>query len=337
MVKIGIVGAGFTGYMHTEVYKQFPDIKIAGIADIKGDRAKYLAEKTGTIPFYSIDSFLSKPDITIIDLCIPTYLHKEFVLKIAESGKDIICEDPIALKIEDAEEMIKKCQEKKIRLMIGDIIRFWPEYSYLKKVYDTKRFGNLLSITFTRLSSKPLLSADNWVLNNDYSGGPLLDIHIHDIDFLLYLTGKKPEKVYTAGKKTDNIYEHIYTTYKFSDGIIANAECGWDLPRNYPSLTSFTGIFEKAVVEYNSRNKPSLIIYYADGKTDRPLIETKTIQTPEGNTINLGGYFYKLRYLIEHTIANKPFQVVNSNNILTSLQIVSKEKESLETDKEVLI
>ncbi|MCL5408706.1 MAG: Gfo/Idh/MocA family oxidoreductase [Candidatus Omnitrophica bacterium] len=337
MIKIGIVGAGWAGYIHTEVYKQFPDIKVVGIADIKGERAKALADKTGTIPFYSIDSFLSRPDITIIDVCVPTYLHKEYVLKAAELGKDIICEDPVALTVQDADEMIKKCTEKNVRFMIGDLMRFWPEYSLLKKIYDTGRLGKLLSITFTRLSSRPTLSADNWVLNNEYSGGPLIDLHIHDTDFLLYLTGKKPEKVYTSGRKTDTLYEHVWTTYKFSDGVVANAECGWNFPGNYPPVTTYTGIFEKAVIEYNSRNKPALIIYHADGKTDRPLIETKTVQTPEGNTINLGGYFYKLRYLIEHTIANKPFQVVNSENVLASLQVVLKEKESADTGKEIVV
>ena len=87
MIKVAVIGAGFMGSMHAEIYKHFPDIKIAGIVDSRGEKAKSLAEKVGSIPFYDAEQIFAREDITLIDVCLPTYLHKEFVLKAAEAGK----------------------------------------------------------------------------------------------------------------------------------------------------------------------------------------------------------------------------------------------------------
>jgi len=134
MVKVGIVGAGFMGSMHANVYNLLPDSKIAGIADIRGEKAKSLAAKFKTIPYYDPQQMIEKQDITVIDICLPTFLHKEYVIKAAEMGKDVLCEKPIALTVEDANEMITACKKNRVRFMVAHVIRFWDEYRFLKEV-----------------------------------------------------------------------------------------------------------------------------------------------------------------------------------------------------------
>ncbi|HOL66871.1 MAG TPA: Gfo/Idh/MocA family oxidoreductase, partial [bacterium] len=230
MVKVGIIGAGFMGTMHATVYSQFPDVKVAGIADVRGEKAKSLAEKFKSIPYYSPEELLKREDITIIDICLPTFLHREYVVKAASLGKDVICEKPIALTVEEADEMIKVCAEKKVRFMVAQVLRFWPEYRFLKEVYDRKRYGALRTISCQRLSAPPAWGWQNWLMAGERSGGALVDLHIHDTDFLLYLTGCRPEKISSHGRAENGAYSHIFTHFVFPGGVIAQVEGGWDLP-----------------------------------------------------------------------------------------------------------
>lgn len=334
MVRLAIIGAGFMGSMHAEVYSQLPNVKIAAIIDERGEKAKSLAEKVGAIPYLTADTVLKKEDITIVDICLPTFLHKEFVIKAAEAGKDIVCEKPIALTLEDAKEMVNICKAKKVKFMVAHVIRFWPEYAFVKKNYDQGRFGQLITITCTRLSPKPTWGWQNWLLDNKRSGGALFDLHIHDVDYILYLLGKKPVSLYSKGTfSPEEGYTHVFTTYNFQDGVTAFAEGGWDMTSNFPFEMKFIAQFEKAIVDFDSTSNPTLTVYYADGRIDRPQLERKTSQVSGGNISDLGGYFFELNYFIDHVVHNKEFQVITPEDAVQSLDVVIKEFESLETGK----
>ncbi len=338
MVRVAVIGAGFMGLMHAEVYTQLPNVKVAAIVDTRGDKAKSLAEKVGAIPYLTHEQVFSKPDISIVDICLPTFLHKEFVIKAAEAGKDIICEKPIALTVEDAKEMVNICKKNRVRFMVAHVIRFWPEYAFIKKNYDQGRYGKLITITCTRLSPKPTWGWQNWLLNNSYSGGALFDLHIHDVDFLLYLIGQRPLSLYSRGTFSEEEgYTHVFTTYNFPGGITAFAEGAWDMTSNFPFEMKFIAQFEKVIADFDSTTSPTLTIYYADGRIERPTLERKTAQVSGGNISDLGGYFFELNYFIDHVVHNKEFQVISPEDAVQSLDIVLKEKQSLETEQIITV
>ena len=217
-------------------------------------------------------------------------------------------------------------------------VRFWPEYKFLKEIYDREKYGKLLTISCTRLSPQPTWGWANWLLDGEKSGGAIIDLHIHDTDFLLYLTGKKPVKIYSRGKKEENAFVHIYSIFQFPDGLLAASEGGWDFPQNFPFIMSYTAKFEKAVIEFNSRNSPSLVVYESSGKIEKPSFEPKKIEgIAEGNISDLGGYYYELRYFIEHVVHNKPFGVVTPEEAKDSLDIALKEKKSAEEGIEITL
>lgn len=336
MVKVGIIGAGFMGNMHATVYSQLPDVKIVGIADIRGEKAKNLATKFKTIPYFDPDQLIKRDDVTLIDICLPTYLHKEYVIKSAEAGKDIICEKPIALSVEDAEEMIKICEEKKVRFAVAHVIRFWPEYKLLKEIYDSGKYGKLLTISMRRVSPVPSWGWENWFLDQQKSGGAVIDLHIHDTDFLLYLTGEKPYKIYSRVKQIEGLDTHIFTIFTFKDDMIAEVEGGF-FPPNFPFEMSFTAKFEKATVDYSSNKTPSLCIYELSGKIDKPVFTKIRANGVEGNIEDLGGYFHELRYFVDHIIHNKPFQVITPLDAKNSLELVIKERESSLKGEEIIL
>ncbi len=328
MVRVGIIGAGFMGSMHGTVYSQLPDVKIVGIADIRGDKAKSLATKFKTIAYFDPDQLIKKEDVTLIDVCLPTFLHKEYVIKAAEAGKDVICEKPIALTVEDADEMIKVCEKNRVRFAVAQVIRFWSEYKYLKDIYDSGKYGNLITITMRRVSPIPTWGWQDWLLDQEKSGGALIDLHIHDTDFLLYLVKERPKKIYSKIAKRNGLDAHVFTIFTFKNGMIAEVEGCFDFPPNFPFEMSFTAKFEKATIDFNSNKSPSLVCYELSGKIDKPIFQKIKANGVEGNIEDLGGYFFELRYFIDHIIHNKPFQIVTPQDARNSLEIVLKEKES---------
>ena len=174
MIKAAIMGAGFMGKMHAEVYRNLSKARLVAIADIDLEKAQLLADKYGTTAYSGLEELLNQEDIDAVDICLPTFLHKEYVIKAARLGKDILCEKPLALRVEDAEEMIGEAKKAKAKLMIAQVIRFWPEYVKLKKIYESGELGRLLSITLTRLASTPTYAWDNWLTDTQRSGGGVL-------------------------------------------------------------------------------------------------------------------------------------------------------------------
>jgi len=287
MIKVAIVGAGFMGGMHAEVYRNLNKAKLIALADVDLKKAQLLADKYEARAYRSLEELLNQEDIDAVDICLPTFLHKEYVIKAARAGKDILCEKPIALTVKDADEMIQMAKEAKVKLMIAQVIRFWQEYVELKKIHQTGELGRLLSITLTRLGSTPIWAWDNWLVDVERSGGAFLDLHIHDTDYLFYLLGK-PTSLVSRVSSGRLKYAHVFTTFSFSGKVIVFAEGGWDMPDNFPFTMAYTALFEKGTVEFNSRNEKTLAIYRPGKKVEYPSLkpELKTRGSGEGNINN---------------------------------------------------
>jgi len=334
MIKVAIVGAGFMGKMHAEVYRNLNKAKLIAIADIDLEKAQLLADKCKAIAYPSLEKLLNQEDIDAIDICLPTFLHKEYVIKAARAGKNILCEKPIALRVKDAEGMFQAAKEAKVKLMIAQVIRFWQEYIILKKIYQTGELGRLLSITLTRLASTPTYAWDNWLTDVKRSGGALLDLHIHDTDYLLYLLGKPlslVSRVSPGGLK----YAHVFTTFIFPDNVIAFTEGGWDMPDNFPFAMAYTALFEKGAVEFNSRNEKTLAIYRSGKEIEYPTVkpELKAKANGGGNIADLGGYFSEIKYFIDCLENNEEPGEASARSARDSLEIVLSEMKSADSGK----
>ena len=335
MIKIGIIGGGFMGKKHAKCYRALQNIKVIGVSDIRQDKAKELANLTGARVFSNADELINNKEIDAISIFLPTHLHKELVIRSAQAKKHIFCEKPFALTIKDAEEMIKETKKAKVKLMIGMVLRFWPEYIEFKRIVDSKVYGRLATLTCTRLGSGPIFGWDRWYFDQKRSGGAALDLHIHDTDYIYYLLGK-PKSVYSLRRRTNNNLEYIYTTYKYEDTVV-NAEGGW-VEESFGFVQAIRGIFEDGtVLEYNSKNQP-LIIY---GKEKAELVNIPKLKVDSidvgGNISELGAYYNEDKYWIECLQNDKYPERVTPEDAKASLEIVLKEIKSAEIGKEILL
>lgn len=228
MKTIGLVGYGFIGKAHVKAYEQMRNANIKAIYSRTPDK-----EMMGTYPFVKeFDDLLEDKEIDIIDICLPTFLHEEYIIKAAQAGKHIICEKPLTLAVESANRMIQEVNKHNVRLFVAHVLRFWPEYEVIKSYSEGDELKNIHLVHAKRLGQVPAWS--KWFQHPEKSGGALYDLHIHDIDFVIYLLGKV-ETVYAVG--TQNSYgawDHVMTTLSFENQSKAIIEASQRMPKGYP-------------------------------------------------------------------------------------------------------
>lgn len=331
-VKVALVGAGGMGSVHSTVYSGISDVKVTAVADVCRDRAEKAAYAHGAAVYASIDELLEKERPDLVDLCTPTYLHSGMAVKALTGKAHVLCEKPMALNTEDGEKMLKAARENGRYLMVGQVIRFWPEYVYLKQIYDKGTYGKLNQILFSRIGQRPKWSWENWMMYMEKSGRAPLDLHIHDTDFILHMLGK-PKAVYSSIAEKDNTISYILTQYVY-DTIVAVAEGAW-YDQAFPFSMTFRAAFDRAILEFRD-NK--LAVYPEEGEPRT--VSANDIEKAAATGINIssvGAYENEIRYFIRCIRNGVPPETASPESTVECLNIALKEVESARTGKIVYI
>ena len=200
----------------------------------------------GIATYTSLDEMIATEDFEMVEICLPTFLHKEYSIKMLNAGKHVICEKPMALCEADCEEMIAAARANEKNIIIGQCLRFEPQYLYLKKIIEEESFGKLKYISFTRLSSLPLWGFERWFRDTARSGGCALDLHIHDVDMIRFLFGE-PNAVSATAVDDVTRWQYISSRF-FYDGLTVEATGSGMEPRSLPFAAGYRACFEKATV-----------------------------------------------------------------------------------------
>lgn len=321
MQKVAIVGCGFMGRMHANVYGLLENAELVAFVDRKPEKREAYSSEFNAPAYATLhELFENHPDLDAVDICLPTYEHKDATLAVASAKKHVFCEKPMALSVDEADEMISACEKAGVRLMIGHCIRFWPEYDLLKKMVDDQRLGKLLSINLTRFGEFPFWSTDNWLADESKAGGGALDMHIHDTDFIHYLLGE-PKTVSSWGTVDHRGTSQIFTNMTYGNGAVVHLEGGWNLPNHTPFKMAFRAIFERGAAIMDG----GPMAVYEDGK--EPMIPEfpKMEAAGGGNISDLGGYYHELHYFIDQLESGEPFTVTTPQSSRQSLATTLEE------------
>ncbi len=229
-MRIGLVGAGFMGGVHLNAYANIPEVEVVGVADANRESAAGAAQLAGARPYSSYEELVAAEDVDVVDVCLPTAFHKDLAVKAARDGKHVILEKPIARTIEDAAEILESFSGGGPRLFVGHVVRFFPEYVRIKEKIDAGDLGTIGVVRTTRRS--PLLRGWNdWYADWRVSGGVLVDLVIHDFDFLRWALGDV-ERLYARGVlgREYNRLDYALVTLRFAGGAIAHVEAHWGYP-----------------------------------------------------------------------------------------------------------
>ncbi len=255
MLKVALVGVGGISGTHIPCWDKMEDVELVALCDVRPER---MEKYEGKRKYTDFDEMLEKEEIDILDICVPTYLHVDFAVKAMEKGIHVLSEKPISMKKEDVKRAYDCAEKNNVCFMVAQVLRFWDEYVYLKEIIDTKKYGKLLAGYMGRLGPKPKWSWDGWYFDEKRSGLVPYDLHIHDLDFMVYALGK-PQAV-RSNQIVRPEQDYMSVTYDY-DGFFVNAEASW-YAGAYPFQASFRFVFEGAILEM----KGNLKIYENDGK-----------------------------------------------------------------------
>ncbi|CAG7621516.1 Myo-inositol 2-dehydrogenase [Paenibacillus solanacearum] len=249
-MKVAIAGCGTMGSIYAERLAEMNDVHLVSMFDRKWETARNVGDRYGATPYDSYDRMLEAEDIDVVCVTMPTFLHKEYVLKAAARKKHIICEKPLALDPADALEMLTVCRAAGSRLFVGHVVRFFPEYQNFRQAVLGGQLGSVGMIRTMRAGHHPG-EAKSWYADGSKSGGIFLDLMIHDIDFLRWTLGEI-DSVYALRGKTESA-DYALAVLSFCNGAIANVEAVWGYPGQF--TTYVEGIGALGVLTIDNRQQ----------------------------------------------------------------------------------
>ncbi|MDD4219845.1 MAG: Gfo/Idh/MocA family oxidoreductase [Sphaerochaetaceae bacterium] len=333
MLRIGIMGAGFIGAQHAAAYAQIKDAHLVAIADLNIEAGKKLAKENNCTFYEKAEDMLSKEKLDIVDVCLPTFLHEKYVLLAFKHNVHVLCEKPFTLTYESAEKMVEAAEKAGKTLMVGQVIRFWPEYVRAKEFVDAGELGTIKMVTMSRLAQHPNWST--WHRDPKKSGGGLFDLHIHDVDYMCHLFGDV-DQVYAIGEKDRNgCWNHVLSTITFKNGQRAAVEGAFEMTENYPFTMTMRLVGHDASYEYNFIAGFNLENV---GGAVRSAVLFKNGAEPEVQKIDeTDAYLLELRYFVEQIAKGEPVTQALPRHSLYVMKVMLAIQESLETKQVVKI
>ena len=340
-VRVGIIGFGFMGTTHFDIYKNSGKATVVAMADVDtakrvGDISTVFANIGGGDNSKPVDlsgirvytdgmDLINDPDVDLVDICVPVYLHKPYALAAIAAGKNVLCEKPLARTSAEAQEIADAAELAGVKFMAGMCIRFWPEYKHALETIRSGVAGKIRSATFKRVSpDMNHIGWENWFMKADLSGGALLDLHLHDVDFIRQMLGM-PKSVAAFGTRvhSDHGIDHVVARYDYGDGTLVTAEGGWAPAKGTPFEMSFQIVCEKMTLRLAAADGYSL--FHEDGSVEQPNPAAEGLPT---------GWHVEIDYLLD-CIVNDVKPDMPLAEVVEAIQLVEAEQRSIDQNKTV--
>jgi predicted dehydrogenase len=342
MVHIGIAGIGFMGVTH---YKALAEVETADVAAICTRDPKKLAGDWGQVQgnfggkggvhdlsalrcYGRIDELIADDRIDLVDVCLPSAMHASVTVAALEAGKHVLVEKPIALTVEDADRMIASAQANGRQLMVGQVLRFWPDWRLLRDAVADGRYGRLLALNLRRIISKPDWS--DQIADIAANGGPLIDLHIHDADFLLFVLGR-PQRVVCSGRSADGHVIYISSQYDYGeDGPIVSCQSGAAAMPGRPFKHAYEACFERGTLSFSGatqRGACDAAAEQSESHVLRVYDDAGGVTYPQ--TDGADGFVLQLQHVAQCAAEDRPSPIIDGRFGRDALKLVKLEGESL--------
>lgn len=329
---VAVVGLGFMGKTHLSVYRQLNrKANVVAVCDGEESRLKE-ADPNGQARHYkSLDQVLSDPKVDLVDICLPTYFHDAAAIAALKAGRHVLCEKPVALDSARARSVAQAAAKARGRFMTAQVLRFWPEYEVLRDFTRKNKLGKLKHLSLVRYSPKPSWTWKNWIVEPAKSGGCILDLHIHDVDFALHLCGK-PSQIDARGVSgAEGGIDHVDANWSYASGLRLSLSGGWGYPAGFPFRMGYTAKYDRGTLDWDTSRQPKLTLYPVKGKPSQPAVPKVGAGESKagGNISNLGGYFVEIDYFLDCLLSGKKPSTVTPEEAALAVRAVEVEKASI--------
>jgi len=341
MINIGIVGVGFMGMIHYLAARKIKDAQVTAICSrdekkLAGDWRSIqgnfgprgeMMDLSGIKKYRDLDAMLADKDIDMIDICNPTHLHPETAIKALQAGRHVLVEKAIALDPKDADAMLAAANKANRLLMVAHVLPFFPEFAYAAQAIRGGAFGKLLGGHFKRVISKPDWSAD--IGDAAKTGGPAIDLHIHDTHFIGLVCGV-PGHVFSTGVVGQGgAVDYLTTQYLYgAGGPAVTCSSGAVAMKGRPFVHGYEIYLEKVTLVYESGTCP-LTLLKADGTTEQPKLD--------GGDDATAAFTIEIQAAVESVKSNREHDYLSGKLARDALVMCYRECESVKSGKAVAI
>ena len=347
MLRVGIAGMGFMGWIHYLAYEKSSGAQLAAIStrdpkklagdwsDIQGNFGPpgRQVDLTNIRTYSDLDQLLADPDIDLIDICLPPHMHADVAVAALKAGKHVFCEKPMALTIAECRRMVGAAEKAGKQLMIGHVLPFFPEYAYARQLIDKQTYGKVLGGIFKRVISDPLWLRDFY--DPQRVGGPLVDLHVHDAHFIRLIFGM-PESLSSQGRMRGDVVEFCSTIFRFPDAALSVLATSGVINQQGRSFThGFEIHFERATLQYEMAvvgGKAELLmpltIYDDKGEVERPEL---------GEHDPIDAFVKEIADVVHSIETAHPSAILGGDLARDAIQLCHKQTEAVRKGKPVKI
>jgi len=324
-VKLGVIGLGFAGtVLHMPSLSKNPRAEIVAVSDVAESKLSDFASNFPELNArreLDYRSIIDNPGIDAVFIASPTPSHASIAIDSLRAGKHVFCEKPISSTIADAERMIAESERNpNLILMIGQVLRFWPEYVQIKKQIDYGKIGKPVIARTYRANPMPQSA---FYEKEELSGGVIVDLGLHDIDFLSWALGPVKSVFAQGGNLSGrgDVVDYAQIHFNFESGAIAYLETNWALPENFPFSTAIEITGTDGMIAAD--NTDSRASYQLTVKGQKRVTQS---------IFDLNGYHYEQDAFLR-AVQDKAKTPMEADAALYSLRLAIAAKESIKTGK----
>ena len=323
-LNVCIIGCGDMGRQHAAGWAARADSQIASLFDVQPERLCAMASETGATGYESYCDAIMQDGIDVVSVCVPACFHSEISCFAMRNGRHVLCEKPLALTIDQADEMIDTADSTGMLLSTSFQYRGFTRVEKMRQLFADGAFGSTVFVRFTDIREvRPKLAMHMRSMN----GGPVIDMSGHFFDLMRYITGKEPISVYAKGhvfgKGKDRLSEvddfaidAADIQVEMQDSHMLNVMVNWGMPEGYPTLT------EELLIG------PSMSLRAASGLVE--MVTGTASETWDMNEGNPPGSSVRINDIADAIIVGRQPSVTGEDG-RTALRISLAALESIET------
>lgn len=280
---IGVIGCGtIANSAHLPAIRHLSDrLKLIAVADVREEQAARAAREFGAEAYYTdYRQLLARPDIAIVDVCTPEFLHREQVVAAAQAGKHILCEKPMADSLEAADAMLAAAARAGVKFMVGHSRRFTRRYREVRAAIDSGAIGAVRLVRENERRPRAMYSSLNlpsdywspsgkpWISAAGFTLGAPLTNAVHETDLLRWFAGAEAESVQAESRISDpdgEVSDYISITIRFRNGAIGATEVVNRLPLSYPYYHQLEVFGDSGLIRATDPTMVTLTDYRAEG------------------------------------------------------------------------
>ena len=224
-IRIAIIGHGFMGHEHEKMLSDFPGIQLIGFSD--KDPAQLEDVRPGLKRYQSNEQLINDPEVDIVLIAANNNQHHDLVIQAANAGKHVICEKPVAMSLQQLDEMEAACRANNVRFTVHHQRRFDPDFRTAKAVYDSQTLGDVYTIKSSLYGFNG--NMHDWHVFISEGGGMLYDWGVHLLDQILWMMpGVKLKTVFADIRNVINfeVDDYFKILMRFENGVTAEVELG---------------------------------------------------------------------------------------------------------------